>query len=300
MTAAPLVPLVMGHNAFFGIDHLSAARGAATAAAFSDPARIVGIVSAGFDAGARGLMLSTHERAAPVCDLIRRDARLADGLRLYPLLPYAQKYVMRANEVGLVNAVLDALKGTRVSDKLALVWRGGKGLLTRDVNAALSALIRLELTPFRGLKVPAVFLHDAFTDLALALGLEDVFRFYLEEIARSHGAQGAFATKNLPALLERFAAWGLPPPVVMAHVNKAGYQMNPSREACERALAAHPVSLMAMGTLASGHLRPDEAYAYLATVPSIASIVVGVSSPRHIEETFAAIRRHGLAPAAAA
>ncbi len=295
--AAILVPIVMGHNAFFGVDHLSAARGAATAAVFSDPRRILEVVSAGVAAGAQGLMMSTHERAGPLCELIRRDARLATDLHIYPLLPYAQKYIARANEMGMVNVVLDALKGTSMSDKLALVWQGGRGLLARDVNAILAGLMRLELKPFRGLRVPAVFLHDAFTDLALALGLADVFRFYIDEIARSHRARAAFATKNLPALLERFAAWGLPEPVVMAHVNKAGYQMNPSREACERALAAHPVSLMAMGTLASGHLRPDEAYAYLATVPRVASVVVGVSSPAHIEETFAAIRRHGLAPA---
>jgi hypothetical protein len=295
MASPTLVPIVMGHNAFFGVDHLSATRGAAKAASFADPARILEVVSAGVAHGAQGLMLSTHERAGPICDLIRRDRRLAAGLSVYPLLPYAQKYVTRANEMGMVNVVLDALKGTSASDKLALVWQGGKGLLTRDIDAMLASLIRLELKPFRALRVPAVFLHDAFTDLALGLGLKDVFAFYLEEIPRSHGAAAAFATKNLPMLLDRFAAWELPPPIAMTHVNKLGFGMNPSRQACEAALAARPASVMAMGTLASGHLGPEEAYAYLATVPKIDSVVVGVSSPPHIEETFAAIRRHGLA-----
>jgi hypothetical protein len=293
MAADALVPIVMGHNAFFGVDHLSAARGAAKAAAFGAPDSIHEILALGFAQGAGGVMMSTHERAAPLCDRLRADPRLAAELRVYPLLPYAQKYVTKANEMGMVNVVLDTLKGTSVSDKLALLWEGGKGVLARDINGMLASLIRLELKPFKGLRMPAVFLHDAFTDLALGLGLESVFAFYVEEIARSHGAQGAFATKNLPMLLERFAAWGLPAPVAMTHFNKAGYHMNPSRAACETAAAAHPVAIMAMGTLASGHLRPDEAYAYLATVPRIESVVVGVSSPAHIEETFAAIRRHG-------
>lgn len=298
MASPALVPLVMGHNAFFGVDHLSAARGAARAAHFADPARILDVLREGVAQGAGGLMMSTHDRAAGLCDMIRGDARLAGALRLYPLLPYAQKYITRANEMGMVNVVLDALKGTSFSDKIWLFWEGGKGVLARDLNGILASLIRLELKPFKGLAMPAVFLHDAFTDLALGLGLQDIFSFYLEEMQRSHGSQGAFATKNLPMLLARFAEWGLPAPVVMTHVNKAGYHMNPSRAACEQALATHAASVMAMGTLASGHLRPDEAYAYLATVPRIESIVVGVSSPAHIAETFAAIRRHGLAPAA--
>jgi hypothetical protein len=298
MASPALVPLVMGHNAFFGVDHLSAARGAARAAHFADPARILEVVREGVAQGATGLMMSTHDRAAGLCDMLRVDALLAGTLRLYPLLPYAQKYITRANEVGMVNVVLEALKGTSFADKLSLFWEGGKGVLARDVNGMLASLIRLELKPFKGLAMPAVFLHDAFTDLALGLGLKDIFSFYLDEIERSHRAQGAFATKNLPMLLARFAEWGLPAPVVMTHVNKAGYHMNPSRAACEAALRKHEVSVMAMGTLASGHLRPDEAYAYLANVPKIESVVVGVSSPAHIAETFAALRNHGLLRAA--
>jgi hypothetical protein len=127
------------------------------------------------------------------------------------------------------------------------------------------------------------------TDLLLALGLRPVFEFYIEEIARSHGSQGAFATKNLPMLLERFAEWGLPKPVVMTHFNKVGYHMNPSVAACEEAARKHPVDIMAMGTLASGFLKPREAYEYLASVPNIKSVVVGVSSEAHIAETFSAI-----------
>jgi hypothetical protein len=149
--------------------------------------------------------------------------------------------------------------------------------------------VRLELKQFRELDVGAVFLHDVLTDLLLALKLRPVFEFYIDEMARSHRTQGAFATKNLPLLIESFAEWGLPKPVVMTHFNKVGYHMNPSRAACEQAASRYPVDIMAMGTLASGFLKPMEAYAYLATVPNIQSVVVGVSSPAHIDETLSAI-----------
>jgi hypothetical protein len=292
MTGSVLTPLVLGHNAFFGVDHLSAARGEERSRHFSDPGNILSMVRHAHGLGARGMMLSTHDRAAPVADLVRRDKVLSQDMRLYPLLPYITKYITQANEKGMLNVVLDALGGSGVMDKLGMLWRGGLGVLTKDVFGVLSALIQLELKPFRGLDMPAVFLHDTLTDLALALGLKDIFAFYLDEMAKRWNCQGAFATKNLPLCLERFQEWGFPPPVLMTHVNKTGFMMNPSREACEAAARRYPVSILAMGTLASGFLKPDEAYAYLATVSGIDGVVVGVSSAAHAEETFSALRRH--------
>jgi hypothetical protein len=290
-----LVPIVLGHNAFFGVDHLSAARGAERAAHFSDAKRILGVIHSAAERGAQGLMMSTHERAETIAELLRGDPKLARGMRIYPLLPYAQKYITKANEMGLVNVVFDALSATTTRDKLTMGWQFAKGVLTKDAFSMIAALVRLELKQFRDLDVAAVFLHDVLTDLLLALKLRPVFEFYIEEMARSHRTQAAFATKNLPLLVESFGAWGLPTPVVMTHFNKVGYHMNPSIDACEEAARRHPVEIMAMGTLASGFLSPEEAYAYLAEVPNIKSVVVGASSVGHIDETFEAIRRHKLA-----
>jgi len=288
----PVAPIVLGHNAFFGVDHLSAQRGGEREAYFSDPSRVLEIVEAAHAAGAGGMMMSTHERAVPICDLIARSGRLRDGLRIYPLLPYAQKYVTRSNEVGMINVVLEMLSGTSLMGKLSLLWQGSKAALTKDVNAVISAVMQLELKPFRQLDTHAVFLHDTLTDLALALGLRDVFEFYLTEIPRIADAEAAFATKNLPHFLAAFSEWGFPRPLVMTHFNRAGYHMNPDRAQCEQAVAAHPVSVLAMGSLASGYLAPDEAYAYLGGIRNIDGVVVGVSRRSHIDETFAAIKKH--------
>lgn len=292
MASSPLAGIILGHNAFFGVDHLSAARGSARAAYFAESTRILETIHEAKNAGAGGMMMSTHERATPLAALIADDASLARDFRIYPLLPYAQKFVTRANEVGMVNVVLETLSGTTLAQKTSMILKGGRAFVSKDINAVLSAAMQIELKPFTGLNVPAIFLHDAFTDLALAFGMPEVFEFYLTEIEKSYGAQGAFTTKNLPTLLARFAEWGLPAPLVMTHLNKAGYHMNPSREACEQAAAGYDVSLLAMGSLASGYLKPDEAYEYLAGVANVDGIVVGVSSPAHIQETFGAIRRH--------
>lgn len=287
-----LAGIVLGHNAFFGVDHLSSARGAERAAYFADPRRVLGVIQAARAYGAGGMMMSTHERAGPIAELIGADPALARDLRIYPLLPYVQKYVTRSNEVGMVNVVLEMLSGSTMSQKLSLLMKGSIAFVSKDFNAVLAALMQVELKAFTRLNVPAIFLHDAFTDLALGFGLRGIFEFYLDETRKSFNAQGAFATKNLPLLLERFKQWGLPAPVVMTHFNKIGYHMNPDREACERAAAAHDTSILAMGSLASGYLTPDDAYAYLAQVANIDGIVVGVSRAEHVEETFGAIKRH--------
>jgi hypothetical protein len=121
----------------------------------------------------------------------------------------------------MVNVVLEMLSGTSTMDKLNLLWQGSKAAVTNDVNAVLSAIMRIELKDFRALNTPAVFLHDGFTDLALALGLREVFEFYISEIPKICNAAGAFTTKNLPTFLARVKEWGLPRPIVMTHFNKA-------------------------------------------------------------------------------
>jgi len=291
-TATALSGIVLGHNAFFGVDHLSSARGSERAAYFADPRRVLSIIRAARSHGARGMMMSTHERAGPIAELIASDGQLAREFAVYPLLPYVQKYVTRSNEVGMVNVVLEMLAGTTMSQKFNLLVKGGIAFLSKDFNAVLAALMQVELKAFARVEVPAIFLHDAFTDLALGFGLKQVFEFYLDETRKSFGTEGAFATKNLPTLLARFREWGLPKPLVMTHFNKIGYHMNPDRASCEQSAAAHDVSILAMGSLASGYLAPDEAYAYLGQVANIDGVVVGASRPEHIEETFAAIRRH--------
>ncbi len=45
-----------------------------------------------------------------------------------------------------------------------------------------------------------------------------------------------------------------------------------------------------MSSLASGYLKPKEAYEYLYSLPKIDSVVVGVSNKNHATETFGEIR----------
>jgi hypothetical protein len=290
MQPASIDRIVLGHNSFFGVNHLSRQHGAEREAQFEDTRNIVRMMETSAKLDVTAMMMSTHPRASAVAEVVRHSRELRDAWSFYPLLPYITKYVRQANEKGMVNLVLDQLKQAGWTQMLGILARGGLGALTKDYRHILSTLIGLELAPFQDLNLKAVFLHDVLTDLALALDIPEVLELHATEVQKRFGARAGYATKNLPLLVERFQRYGFERPLVLVQINKIGFGMNPSREACERALTSGALDVMAMGTLASGYLKPKEAYEYVFSRPSVQSVVVGVSTPTHAAETFTAAR----------
>lgn len=292
-------PIVLGHNPIFGVDHLSQEAGNLKAEQFADAQRIGEILSCCHALGVRGMMMSTHPRAALVCMVLDREAQLSSTWRVYPLVPYIQKYVRGANEKGLVTLVKDTLAQSSAAQKLSWLLRGGRGLFAKDIHRALKILIDLEMLPFEGRQLGAVFLHDALVDLALGLGIESVLEVFREHVEKRYHVPAGLVTKNLPTLRTRLETLGWSDTLVMASFNAIGFLVNPSVAECAAAIRKPGITFVAMSTLAAGALSPDNAYSFLSDYSSIGSVVVGMSRPEHVTETIAAIRRHlpFLAPA---
>ncbi len=284
--------ILLGHNPLFGVNHLSAERGAAVAERFEDAQAIRQLLLGCHELGIRGMMMSTHPRSSVVAEVIGSEPKLRADWRLYPLVPYIQKYVREANEKGLLNVVRDQLAQATWAEKLAFALRGGVGLIGKDVPQALKLLVDVELMPFKGRPLGAIFLHDTLTDLALGLGVEAVLEVFIEHVREKYRAVPALTTKNLPLLCERLKRRGLSDLVVMASFNAAGFYMNPSAEACVAAAGTPGLNLLAMNTLASGALKPEEAYRFLGQFPAIKSVVVGTSRVEHAAEAVTVIRRY--------
>ena len=51
------------------------------------------------------------------------------------------------------------------------------------------------------------------------------------------------------------------------------------------------VKILAMSTLASGALKPEEAFQFLASIENIDSIVVGVSTEKHLHSTYTTFKQ---------
>lgn len=282
--------IILGHNQFFGVNHLVAQAGNQREAYFSDVSRIMDIIKFCYEQDVRGLMMSTHERATLVTEEIIKEKENLGDLGVYLLVPYVAKYIKQANEKGLVNIVRDSLSGTSFGEKFSMFMRGGMGIITKDVRKMLTAMMDFEIAPFRELNLRAIFLHDVMTDLILGWQMADVLELYYNHIQEKYNTTPAFCTKNLPRLMQLLEKTSIRNPLIMASINKVGYQVSPSREAFEACLENYDLQLLAMSTLAAGYLKPREAYEYLYSLPKIDSVVVGLSKKDHAIETFTEIR----------
>ncbi|MDD3420920.1 MAG: hypothetical protein PHS47_01295 [Methanocellales archaeon] len=284
-------PIILGHNQFIGVSHLSQEVARTGVERFSDIKKAVDIIKICSDMGVNGMMLSTHHRAKDILDLVA-DEGLSDKLKFYPLIPYAQGYVRKVNEVGIIGLLNEILKPAGMSDKFKILFKGGISFLRKDFIKLLETLLDIELLAFNGFNVKAIFLHNVLTDLGLALQAEEIFGFYIDHIKENYNVVPAFGTMNFAKLVKSFDEWGIKKPLVMASFNKVGFQMNPSREECELILRDYDVDILAMSTLAAGYLNPKDAYEYLFSLPKIKSVVVGVSTREHAEETFNIINQY--------
>lgn len=281
-------PIVLGHNQFIGVNHLSQEAGREREALFRDLDAVTQVIRFSAENGVRALMVSSHPRMKIILEHLGNQ-----GLRdlvLYPIIPSAQEYVRQLGEKGALGLLNEMLAPAGILTKSRILLKGGLGVLKRDTFDLLGTLIDMELLPFKHFPLRVVFLHNILTDLALGLGNREIFAFWVKYILEKYGTVPGFATMNFARLVRNLDEWGIRDVVIMASFNKAGFQMNPSRGECERCLKEYDVTVLAMSTLASGYLKPREAYEYLFSLPRMKSVVVGASTKEHAKETFELVR----------
>lgn len=283
--------ILLGHNPFFGVDHLSNERGNAKANRFEDPEKIVEILQYAHGHGVRGMMLSTHPRAATLAEALKNHPTLQKEWRFAPLVPYIQKYVRGANEKGLTNLVMETLGQATWGERFQLMLRGGAAALNKNLKQSLKLLVDFELLPLRTLPFGAVFLHDALVDLAIGLKAPQLLRLFQDHVQEKYGVSAGFITKNLPVFAQVSAEVGLESSWVMASFNARGFYVNPSLAEAEKTLIQLKNPFCAMNTLASGALPPEEAFGYLARFENLKSVVVGISRKESADRTLPEIQK---------
>ncbi len=278
--------IILGDNQFFGINHMSEEKGRSLAMRFRDTEAIIRVIDIAYACGIRAFMFNTHDRVEEICDHFRANPGRYADLRIYPSMPYAHKYANAIHEKGLVGALnAFVFSGRSVRQVATTVIRGGRTVINKNMVEVMKLLVDAEMRIFRGLTVPAVFLQNIVTDLLLGFGAREVFVEFARHVKRTYGADPAFNTMNMPALVDFLLASGIENPIVCSSINKTGFLMTPSRHAYERALAQKPFRPMAMSILASGAISPKEAVEYVCHLPNVRAIVFGASSEEHIAQT---------------
>ena len=169
--------LILGHNSFFGINHIDYDKGKNTNLKFQNLNKITDIIEFSISNGIKNFMISTLEQAPNFINMLN-DKNIKD-LNFYILLPYINKYVRKSNELGLLGLIKDITKNNSFYDNLSQGSEIGTFLLKGNYEKAYTNLIDIELNSFKNVN-KTIILHDALTDILIALKESDVIDFSIQ------------------------------------------------------------------------------------------------------------------------
>ena len=285
--------LLVGDNPFHNISHLSQERSRLRDGSAALPDRAADLISKSLDNGANGFMFSVSETTLSILERLQNLGEI-DRLDLYPIVPYAYEYVRYATQAGGMMGLAKRFGRQLVSSRnLYAIASGLKGVLRLNPEAIMKTYVAYEISRIKSAtgkhaKIKSVLLHEVVTDMGLALGFDWLFKEYSEYLRKKRIVPG-FNTCNFPFLICKLKEWNidLGNIVVAAPFNQVGFQMNPTKEDCEEALARMDKAVtIAISVLAAGYLKLPQAVEYIATLPNIKGVAIGISKEEHATKTF--------------
>jgi hypothetical protein len=285
--------VLIGDNAFIGISHLSHDRARQRLKELRLET-ISRVFETALSCGATGFSFTVHPTNLRILETLQ-NAGTISRLDLCATLPYAAGYVRTVNEKGIVGLINDLMSRYSLADKAKLSLRAGLSTLTMDPTGMIRTYIDAELLPIDRLggRLATILLHDIVTDLAVSFQSRNLIDCYIQHVHDKYHVNPGFVTRNLVRFVKFFRDTNLPltDTVIMTPVNKIGFQMNPTREACETCLSElHDVTVIAMSILAGGYLTLEEAIGYIRQL-NLSGVVVGVSSEEHAQQVFTKLRQ---------
>lgn len=280
--------IIFGDNQFFGINHRSQDKAEELLKRFSDVNNILKVYDDAFDCGINAVMLNSNDRAEEICQYFRDHKDKYGDIAWYPSVPYPHKYADMVNELGIFPAINEVLlKGNSAGGVLGMIGKGAMAVFTKDAMKMMEMLLDVEFKIYRGLNVKVFFLLNPITDLLLGYGIKEIFEHYCEYVRKKYKVLPGFITLNMPYLKKKLEEWGIEEVVICSTINKAGFNMFPSKEEYEKAIAendSNKYQLMAMSPLASGSISPQESFEYINSL-NLQSVVFGASSKAHIKSS---------------
>jgi len=285
--------LLVGDNPFHGISHLSQERSRMRGDNSTIAEQAANLVILSHENGANGFMFSVSDLTLSILRKIKESGKKV-SLDLYAIVPYMYEYVRLANQLGGIPGLAKKFaKELVMSGNLKAIVYGLDAAARADITSLTKAYLAYEISRTRSSagkqeNLRSMLLHQAITDMALALDMDWLFKSYVSFMS-NQGITPGFNTGNFVYFVNKFTEWNLDLSriVIAAPFNKAGFQMNPSRTDCEKTLPNVKKSMViAISIFAAGYLNPSEAINYIATLPSIKGVAVGVSKEKHACETF--------------
>ncbi|MGA2683271.1 MAG: hypothetical protein ABSF44_15915 [Candidatus Bathyarchaeia archaeon] len=289
--------LIVGDNPFQGISHLSQERArsrGATDVSLEDHA--ADVVLAAVKNGADGFSFSVSDRTLSILRTLR-ERKIIDQINLYAMVPYAFEYVRIAAQTGTPGLVKRFAKQVALSGDIRAVLEGFWSVVRVNPEGFMNTYLAYELSRIKSsagkqANLVSVLLNEVIGDMGLALDLDWLFKSFISYLS-NRGITPGFNTRNFPYLVKKLKEWdiNLDEKLIVTPFNKAGFQMNPSREECEKTLQSlHSPSVLAISVLAAGYFKPSEALDYIAGLENLKGAVVGVSTEQQACELFSLFR----------
>lgn len=298
MNYASQKTLLVGDNPFHGISHLSQERARSRAGDVDSTAGQVDIVLEAVKNGADGFMFSVSDVTLSILRKLREQNAI-EQVELYAIVPYAYEYVRIATQAGTPALAKKVAKQIAMSGNVGAALGGLSAVVQMNPSGLLKTYLTYEISRIRSsagrkVKLTSVLLHEVVTDMGLALNFDWLFKSYVSYLSKKDIVPG-FNTRNFPYLVRKFKEWDidLEETVIATQFNKAGFQMNPSRDECEKALSglSRPI-VVAISVLAAGYFKPPEAAEYLTGFENLKGLAVGVSTMKQARETFTLFHEH--------
>jgi len=286
--------LLVGDNPFQGISHLSQERARSRGVSPADQAANVVLTS--LKNGADGFSFSVSELTLSILRTLR-ERKSIDQMSLYAMVPYAFEYVRVATQTGTPGLVKRFAKQVTLSGDVRAILEGLWSAVRMAPEGFMNTYLTYELSRIKSsagkqAKLVSVLLNEVIADMGLALDFDWLFRSFICYLSKRRITPG-FNTRNFPYLVKKFNEWGidLDETMIVTPFNKAGFQMNPSKEECERTLANMSCpTVLAISVLAAGYYKPSMAVDYLASLNNLKGVIVGVSNEQQASETFKLFR----------
>ncbi len=275
--------ILLGDNPFFGIDHLSQERARQRMQVINTFSKITDVMEYVSSFGVKGFVVSTHPHMKELIKHMEENTSILQKYEFYPILPYAQGYVAKVTEKGIMNTINEVLSQGNIQTRIKIILKGSTSFLKKDFEKLFQTFIDVELLPFHQVKKKAIFLHNVITDLAVSLNMKKIIQSFTDHVEKQYGVKPGLVTLNFPKTVNALKNWNMEIPVIMTSFNPIGYQMNPSKDDCENFLSE--ANVIAMNILAGGFLKPKESFEYISKL-DINSVVLGMSSKEHAKETI--------------
>jgi hypothetical protein len=282
------VELILGHNQFIGVSHISEERGRERARKFSKVENIYRVVEAASAVGFKNMMIETHPRMLDFLQHYERNQTF--DMNFYLQVPYVQAYVQTINQRGMRGFLSEMIGRAGLGGTGSLALKSAFNLLKKDYLAIALSYFKVEIAPFSEFSVKALILHNTLTDLLMALEVSSAFSAFNQYVNDVLKLDFGLATWNFSLTKRNLERWNLRPAFVMTPVNVKGFDMNPSKEEIEAELREYDGTVFAMNVLGGGAYSVAEAASYVKSFDAVKRCVVGASSQEHLRELTEAFK----------